>query len=61
MCNPSQAFASADLSAGMSSFHSVHPRGPSNIILTPEKGTEQGSGTESLAEMVAAGEDLSLL
>lgn len=42
MCNSAQAFAPADLSARMSSFHSVHPRGPSNIILTPEERTVQG-------------------
>lgn len=59
MCNSAQAFAPADLSARMSSFHSVHPRGPSNIILTPEERTVQGV-RESLAEMVAAGGDLSL-
>lgn len=53
MCNWAQAFVPADLS--------VHPRGRSNITLTPEKRTVQGSGRESLAEMMAAGEDESLL
>lgn len=52
MCNPAQAFVPADLS--------VHPRGHSNITLTPEKRTVQGSGRGSLAEMMAVGEDLSL-
>lgn len=42
MCKPAQAFAPADLSARMSSLHSVHPQGPSYIILTPEKRTVQG-------------------
>jgi hypothetical protein len=42
MCNSAQAFAPADLSERMSSLHSVHPRGPSNIILTPEERIVQG-------------------